>query len=137
MNFLKQFVPMVLKPGFTASYDGVPGDAGQCVQLVELFWKDVTNTPVPRYPDAATYWEKDVAGWMHHAYKPGLQPQTGDVVIWDRNLPGSNGHGHIDICFQPLSQMVFEGIDSNWVPLKVTKVQHSFGHCLGWLRQGS
>lgn len=125
------------------SYDGVPADRGQCVQLVELKWLEVddkSRKEIPLYPDAATYWEKGVKFCRKITHVPGKTfPKRGDVVVFDRKLPGSGGHGHIDIALNDgnSKKMDYVGFDSNWIPLKATKVRHSltkYSHVLGYLR---
>lgn len=122
------------------SYDGRPENAGQCVQLVEDKWLHVdklTRKQIPLYPDAASYWEKGVPGFKKIACKPGVYPKYGDAVVWSRKLPGSGGHGHIDVCIsrRPLNRKSFVGLDANWSPLTVTKVRHDYSCVLGYLRK--
>lgn len=120
--------------GKVVSYDGVPADAGQCVQLVELYARDVLGVRLPLYPDAAAYWERPVPGYVKISKAHGL-PQAGDIVVFDRQLQGSGGHGHMDICFDRVSRGGYRGFDSNWGSLKAQLVGHDYSHVLGYLRK--
>lgn len=120
-----------------------PDYAGQCVQLVELKWLEDNKIPrnkIPLYPDAAAYWEKGVKFCSKIDPKrdkhgnPTVFPKRGDVVVFDRHQPGSQGHGHIDICLTRKNKHGFKALDSNWHPLKVTVERHDYSHVLGYLR---
>jgi len=120
--------------GKVVSYDGIPADAGQCVQLVADYAVKVLGVKLPNYPIAANYWEKPVPGYTKIPY-PNV-PLRGDIVVFSENLPGSEGAGHIDICLSG-SPSGYAGFDSNWGGNKTAhQVQHTYGYVYGFLWKG-
>lgn len=71
-----------------------PNLAGQCVQLVMLYMKQVQGVEPPVYPDAKDYWN-NIPGYL-----PVNNPQDGDIAVY-------RGHdsflqGHIAVVFHGL-----------------------------------
>jgi prefoldin subunit 5 len=109
---------------------------GQCVQAV-CFFTTANNCPVA-WADA--YYWKDLASQHPDKYEwiantPGVVPAPGDIVIWDRTLPGSAAAGHIAVCLRPLPGTgTFVSVDQNWGGKTVHAVTHNYSYVIGWLR---
>jgi hypothetical protein len=107
---------------------------GQCVQLVCFYCIDVVGSSV-MWADAKEWWTKfSLDQWYDKIPYPGNLPKRGDIVVWDGDVPGSAGAGHIDICLQDGSQGSFLGFDSNWNGKTAHTVQHTYQYVLGFLR---
>lgn len=117
------------------SFDGVPANAGQCVQLVASVCRD-NGLPV--------IWA-DAAYWFINFNQPGAYdkiannpsdpnqlPQKGDVMVWNTNLPNSGGAGHIAIVVST-HPGGFVSFDSNWGGKYAHLVTHNWSYVLGWL----
>lgn len=72
-------------------FDGFPKDAGQCVQLVELYMVEVQAVDPPRYPNAKDYWFQGIPG-----YSQVSTPEPGDIAVY--NAHGAFPEGHIAVC---------------------------------------
>ena len=117
--------------GRTVSFDKIPTNAGQCVQLVGFYCTDVLGSPV--------MW-KDAAEWWYQFSLPGqvdkVAPENlrrGDSVIWDRNTPGSGGAGHIAIMVANYGGS-FISFDSNWGGKVARQITHNWQYVVGGLR---
>jgi hypothetical protein len=87
--------------------------------------------------DAAEWW---YSGALPEHYEriantPSAVPRTGDIIVWDRNLPNSGGAGHIAVCLYPLPGTgTFVSVDQNWGGKTVHAVTHNYNYVVGWLR---
>jgi hypothetical protein len=108
---------------------------GQCVQSV-CFYVVANNKPV-LWMDASEWW---YSGALPEHYEriantTSAVPQTGDIIVWDRNLPNSGGAGHIAVCLYPLPGTgTFVSVDQNWGGKTVHAVTHNYNYVVGWLR---
>lgn len=133
---LDQWIPTV--EGKVLDFDGIPADAGQCIQLVSYYVKDVLNVPV-FYANAIDWWEQFdssplVSNFTKHPIIEG-PPKKGDIVVWGRAV--GSIYGHIDICIEDGVNGIFLGFDSNWAKdMTAHKVKHTnyLQYILGYLR---
>lgn len=118
------------------SFDGTSANAGQCVQLVAFYVRDVLALPVI-WADAAEWW---YSGQFSDRYDripntAAAIPQRGDIIVWDRNLPNSGGAGHVAVCLTPYPGTgTFMSFDSNWGGKYCHQVTHNYNYVVGWLR---
>lgn len=128
---LDTWIPTV--EGKTLDFDGLAQDAGQCVQLVSFYLKDVLGAPV-FYTNAIDWWLKfDGSPLVPNFDKANGPPKKGDLVIFGAGV--GSVFGHIDICIQDGNPGGFLGFDSNWGGNKTAhKVQHNLQYILGNLR---
>lgn len=122
-----------------AKYNGtvINDYSGECVALIAHYCLD-NNKPIA-YANA-----KD---WFNHPSLVGAfdfitnnptdynqVPLRGDVIIWDGNLAGSGGYGHIAIYDAKVSSGVFRSLDNNWGGRYVHFVTHNYNNVIGWFR---
>src|SRR5664279_3768354 len=116
------------------SFDGIPANAGQCVQSVAFYVRDYLHLPV-FYADAAR-WFTDfessplVGNFQKMANDPNdanQVPQPGDIIIWNGNLPNSGGAGHISVFVSAFSGG-FISFDSNWGGKYCHFVSHNWSY---------
>jgi hypothetical protein len=120
--------------GKAIDWDGAYG--AQCVDEIAQYCED-NGMPIA-YANA-----KD---WANH---PALQgafdwtdnnpsdvhqiPKRGDIIVWNGNLPGSGGYGHIAIFDMVIRPGVFQSLDQNWGGQYVHFVpNHTWDYILGW-----
>ncbi len=121
------------------SFDGIPENAGQCVQSVGFYVRDYLHLPV-YYSDAANWFTNFDRSPLPGAFTKipnnpndaNQVPATGDIMIWNGSLPNSGGAGHIAI-FLNASAGGFISFDSNWGGKYCHKVTHNWTYVLGWL----
>jgi hypothetical protein len=119
------------------SFDGVPANAGQCVQPVGFYTRDYLKYPV-LYANAVNWYTDFESSPLAPNFtkipnSPNNAPEKGDIVVWAGNLPNSGGAGHIAVCWSN-SPGYFVSIDSNWAGKYVHMVSHNYDYVLGWLR---
>lgn len=118
------------------SFDGVAANAGQCVQLVAFYVRDVIGKQVI-WADAFQWWATNryPEDYDRIPNTPTAVPQRGDIIIWGGSLPNSGGAGHIAICLQPYPGTgTFMSFDSNWGGKYAHQVTHNYSYVVGWLR---
>ena len=115
---------------------------GQCVQFIR--WMLVEKMGLPNWQPvkdakAANFWtqyESDPAMYKHWdklPNTPSFLPKEGDICIWNTNKGG--GYGHIAMVFEDRHTLNwFYSIESNWKPLRVSVVQHSYDDVIGFFR---
>jgi hypothetical protein len=60
-------------------------------------------------------------------------PKRGDIIVWNGNLPGSGGYGHVAIFDMIVRPGVFQSCDQNWGGNFVHFVSaHTWDYILGW-----
>lgn len=96
-----------------------PDTICECVALAAEFCC-VTGRPHPSGPTAAEL--AFPAGWVA---VPIGQAQPGDLVQWDRLLPGSDGAGHVAVYVANLSTG-FQSFDQNWSVPTCELVSHDY-----------
>lgn len=59
-------------------------------------------------------------------------PSRGDIIIWDGNLAGSQGYGHIAIYDRRIAPGQFSSYDNNWGGRYLHFVTHNYNNVAGW-----
>jgi cell wall-associated NlpC family hydrolase len=71
--------------------------------------------------------------WIKIPNTPDFIPKEGDIVFWNKNMGG--GFGHVAIIYgENQNSNYFYSIESNWKPLVVTVVKHSYNNVFGFFR---
>lgn len=65
---------------------------------------------------------------------PNQVPNRGEIIIWNGNLVGSGGYGHIAIFDRVVGAGAFVSLDANWGGATVHFVTHNWGSVQGWMR---
>lgn len=128
-DFIKRY------SGQVVSFDGVPENAGGSMQLIATWCKNLElpyRWPSPqdwfnsRNDDNFTeYWQYYYAGDV------GAVPLPGDIVIFEKDLPGSDGEGHASIFIETAGED-WKGFDADWDG-EVAHVQHhTWVYVKGW-----
>lgn len=119
--------------GQTLSFDGVPANAGQCVQWVEYPLTEVYNQSA-HWANAIDWWKNpgELLNFFDKITDGSIK--KGDIVIFNEKV--GSVYGHIDVAMQDGTTDSFQGADSNWGGNKtVHLVQHSGSqYVLGALR---
>lgn len=125
-----------INKGQSLSYNGKAEDVGQCVQAVALYVRDVLQLPVMRRNAADWWYLFNLPGSFDRiANTANATPQVGDIIVWDKTLPGSGGYGHVAICWEPRPGTgTFVSADSNWGGKTLKLVTHNYSYVIGWLR---
>lgn len=121
------------------SFDGIPANAGQCVQSVAFYVRDYLHLPV-FYADAARWFTDFERSPLVNSFQkipnnpndPNQLPEPGDIIVWGGNLPNSGGAGHIAVFLSAFSGG-FISFDSNWAGKYCHQVSHNWSYVLGWL----
>lgn len=100
---------------FIDKYTGVvvPGAPdryrGQCVDLAQLYAKEVCGDANPYLGDARGWWTNYNPNLYERiANTPTFIPQLGDIAVW------SQSYGHISICNGEGNLSTFQSLDNNW-----------------------
>jgi hypothetical protein len=123
--------------GKALDYDGLYG--AQCVDLIEFYLRDVFNQP-PFYANAKD-WYYNFGGLLAQRFDRVTNnpndfnqiPSRGDIIIWDGNLSGSGGYGHIAVYLGKTGAGVFVSFDQNWGGMYCHQVSHNYNNVVGWL----
>jgi hypothetical protein len=110
-----------------------PSLRGQCVQLVCFYVVEVWGLPV-MWKNAAWWWYETIPGYQKVAPN---DIQRGDLVVYDRSLPGSGDAGHIEIAWDAVpGRANFTSFSSNWGGKTAHLVSHgNKNYVLGGLRK--
>jgi len=109
--------------------------SGECVALVAQYEAE-SNLPI--------VWGNAV-DWINHpvmltAYDwvdnnpadPNQLPGRGNIIIWNGQLPGSGGYGHIALFDSVLAVGAFQSFDQNWHGAEAHFQAHTWGYVAGW-----
>jgi hypothetical protein len=120
--------------GKSIDFDGLYGP--QCVDSVAQYCVE-NGKPVA--------WANAKDWWQHPALTPAFDfiandpnnatqlPSRGDIIIWNGNVPGSQGYGHIAI-WDMVTPSGFQSLDQNWAGQTVHFVpNHSWSWVIGWM----
>lgn len=109
---------------------------GQCPQPVGLYVQAL-GLVFPAYGNAYLYWDNGIPGYEKIA--AGNPIKEGDIIVWRKDFPPSNGSGHMDVAAQDGTLANFVAWDSNWYPpLKLAKLSHlgnNNNYIAGYLRR--
>jgi len=114
---------------------------GQCVQFVryclDVYYQKPQWAPVTGAADFWAAFGKDPAlngYWEKIPNTPDFVPAEGDICVWNKNKGG--GYGHIGIVYGPKQSVsLLTCLESNWKPLKVSVVTHSYADVSGFFRR--
>ena len=119
---------------FVAKYQGmwveVAGTSApnQCVDLANLFIRDVLKLPMIEWTNAVDFPSKAGDKYLWIANTPTGVPEEGDLVIW------SGTYGHIAI-FMDGNTNDFHSFDQNYPVGSNCHIQyHNYTNVKGWLR---
>lgn len=136
---LENFVSKV--DGQVVSSDGVPGNAGQPVQLIAEWCKYIG---LPFLWSTPGYWLEDndwgdfQSHWNAVKYRSMIlatgsaNPLPGDIIVFSENLPGSGGDGHASIFIRSTGEDSWEGLDALWGGKSAHKQSHTWAYVVGW-----
>lgn len=109
---------------------------GECVALVAQYCAE-NNKPIA-WANAKDWWQNPaLAGAFDFiANDPSNYnqlPARGNIIIWNGNLPGSGGFGHIAIWDMVVRPGLFNSFDQNWGGAQAHFQQHTWDYIIGWL----
>ncbi len=119
--------------GKSIDWDGVYGP--QCVDLIAQYCIEAGKAIA--YANAKD-WANHSAlrgdfTWTNNNPNDYLQiPNRGDIIVWNGNLPGSGGYGHIAIWDMVTAPGLFNSLDQNWGGQYVHFQNHNWDYILGW-----
>lgn len=123
--------------GTVVSFDKVPANAGQSVQLIAK-WCQFIGLPF-QWANPSDWWdgfdENFLEYWDKVEMAEGMSLTAihpGDIVIFDSQLPGSDGAGHASIFLGLLDERSWQGFDANWGGKSAHTVCHSWAYVRGW-----
>lgn len=107
-----------------------PGNRGQCVGLIELWYE---RNGLPAVPGNAKDLLADADGKVFRATinGPVNYPAPGDVVVWGATWGSGYGHCAVVLAANSNRLVVFEQNDPEGAPCLVAT--HGYGGVLGWL----
>lgn len=110
---------------------------GECVALVAHYCLD-NGKPIA-YANAKDWWNHPaLTGSFDFITNVPTDlnqvPSRGDVIIWNGNLAGSGGYGHIAIYDGKVSPGIFRSYDNNWGGRYFHFVTHNYNNVIGWMR---
>jgi len=122
-----------------AKYNGtvLNNYGGECVSLVANYCVD--NGKPLAYANAKDWWgHTALTGAFdfitNNPTDYNQVPLRGDVVVWNGNLAGSGGYGHIAVYDAKVSPGIFRSLDNNWGGRYVHFVNHDYTNVIGWFR---
>lgn len=120
--------------GKSIDWDGVYG--AQCVDLVAFYCQE-NGKPIAR-ANAKDWWGHPVltGAFDFITNNPAdlkQVPPRGAIIIWNGNLAGSGGYGHIAIFDAVVSPGVFRSFDQNWGGMYCHFVTHNWNNVIGWM----
>lgn len=123
---------------FLAEWMGrqVTAYGGECVALVAQYCAE-NNMPIA-WANAKDWWQNPaLAGAFDFiANDPSNYnqlPARGNIIVWNGDLPGSGGYGHIAIWDMVVRPGLFNSFDQNWGGAQAHFQQHTWDYIIGWL----
>jgi len=105
----------------------------QCVDLANLYIRDVLGLPIIEWTNAKDFPSKAGDAYDYILNTPEAIVKRGDIVVWSGYVGG--GCGHIAICIQDGELNSFVSFDENWsTPLRCKIEAHTYLYVKGWLR---
>lgn len=119
------------------SVDRVPAHAGQSVQLIAA-WCLYIGLPY-QWANPAEWWDDEDINFSDHWRKviydpdnPEIRPKTGDIIVFDSDLPGTGNSGHLTIFKGAINELSWIGFDASWGGRSAHLQSHSWAYVLGW-----
>lgn len=107
---------------------GSPNATNQCVDLANLYIRDVLGLPIIEWTNAIDFPSRAGDKYDYIKNSPTNVPQEGDLVIWDKTP------GHIAIFIEG-NATSFRSFDQNFPTGSPCHIQnHTYTNVLGWLR---
>lgn len=121
---------------YSGQFTGFPGwsPSNQCTSVC-LQWLASQGLSAGNVHGNAIEWAGQVwPGWTWVPNGPTNSPAPGDIVVWGPNATvGTGVYGHVDIAFDNIGAMSFDGFDQNWPENSACHVQsHNYDGVLGW-----
>jgi hypothetical protein len=125
--------------GKLVNFDGSPESAGQSPQLVAQ-WCQFLGLPY-QWANAYDWWDDSDETFAEHWKKvnrpeaSGVTPNSGDIVVFAPQLPGSDNSGHLSIFVRLVSDSNtsgWEGFDANWGGRSAHLQSHNWAYVVGW-----
>lgn len=124
--------------GFLAKWNGkqVTAYGGECVALVAQYCAE-NGKPIA-WANAKDWWGNgSLTGAFDFIRNNPADlkqiPARGDIMIWDGNLAGSGGFGHIAIFDKVSAPGAFVSFDQNWGGRQAHLVSHNWNNIIGWM----
>jgi len=106
----------------------------QCVDLSNLYIRDVLGLPIIEWTDAKDFPERAGDAYNFIKNTPEAIIERGDIPVWSGSV--GYGHGHIAVCIQDGDINSFVSFDQNWsTPLRCKIEAHTYQYIRGWLRK--
>lgn len=123
--------------GFLHEWNGrqVTSYGGECVALVAEYCKENSKPLV--WGNAIDWANNPVMlgafNWVQNDPNNVNQvPNRGEIMVWNSNLPGSGGYGHVAIFDEVLGPGRFQSFDQNWGGAQAHFQYHTWDYVLGW-----
>lgn len=109
---------------------------GECVALVAQYCAE--NSKPIAWANAKDWWGNGSLTGAFDFIKNNPAdlkqiPARGDIMIWNGNLAGSDGFGHIAIFDKVSAPGVFVSFDQNWGGRQAHLVSHNWNNIIGWM----
>lgn len=110
---------------------------GQCVALVAEYCHE-NGWPIV-WGNACDWINNPVMlstfDWIsNNPADPNQLPQRGEIIVWNKTLPGSGGYGHIAIFDAVTAPHHFKSFDQNWGGASAHIQDHTWDYVAGWYR---
>jgi len=119
--------------GKSIDWDGMYGY--QCVDLIAQYCVEM-GWPVA-YANAKDWANhsalRNTHNWtVNNPSDFNQVPKRGDIIVWNGNLPGSGGYGHIAIWDMIVRPGIFNSLDQNWGGQYIHFQSHNWDYIVGW-----
>ena len=141
--YLKEFFASLGGKYIDVDGAGSKTNKNQCVDVIKAYCNRVFGVPVSSmngYGDAWQYYDNFnsksaiTPHFTRVAYKSGMRPRAGDMVVWERSVNSSSA-GHIAVASGESDAKTFVSFDQNWPSGRPCGfVTHSYNKVKGFLR---
>ena len=141
--YLKEFFASIGGKYIDVDGAGSKTNKNQCVDVIKAYCNRVFGVPVSSmngYGDAWQYYDNFnsksaiTPHFTRVAYKSGMRPRAGDMVVWERSVNSSSA-GHIAVASGESDAKTFVSFDQNWPSGRPCGfVTHSYNKVKGFLR---
>lgn len=141
--YLKEFFASLGGKYIDVDGAGSKTNKNQCVDVIKAYCNRVFGVSVSSmngYGDAWQYYDNFnlksalTPHFTRVAYKSGMRPRAGDMVVWERSVNSSSA-GHIAVASGESDAKTFVSFDQNWPSGRPCGfVTHSYNKVKGFLR---